>query len=144
MNIFDAYNTERRALLSKLWVFVLVSILLHDLQGALNLNTLQEADGSSISTSSAPLYWLLTGSLLLQLQLAMIVLTRLLPTRINAWANFLMVAVTIFLLASQAKFELKDQLFVIFQLTALCAIIWFACLQRKFDQFALLLAPTVR
>jgi len=87
---------------------------------------------------------ILMGSVLFELQIAMIVLCRLLPERANTWTNLVVAAVSIVLVVTQVKNDLDDYFFATVQFAGISAIIWFACIQERVNRALLLLAPPVR
>ena len=77
-------NAEQRALLSTLWAFVLINTVFRDLHEFSRPGMLFELLGGFSNGVAVTEALLLLGGVLIELQIAMIVLCRVLPNRANA------------------------------------------------------------
>jgi hypothetical protein len=111
-------------LLSTLWIYVLLSMLFRDVHEFLRdgfiheLATAGTVNGSEVSGST-----LLVSGLVLQLPLAMVVLSRILPRRISRVANTGVAAIMALGVVGVWPKDADDIVFGIFQLVGLAAIV---------------------
>lgn len=144
MIYLNSHNADKRALLSTLWAFVLINILCRNMHELLRPDVLFELMSGTLNGVAISEPSILMGSVLFELQIAMIVLCRLLPERANTWTNLVVAAVSIVLVVTQVKNDLDDYFFATVQFAGISAIIWFACIQERVNRALLLLAPPVR
>ena len=81
---------DMRVRLSTLWIFVMFNMVFADIVGFLNPGTLEEMIAMKPTQGM-----LLAFSILLEIPIAMIVLSRLLKYKANRWANIIAGALTI-------------------------------------------------
>lgn len=81
---------ENKRLLSLLWIFVMFNMVFADIVGLLNPGTLEE-----MIAMRPPQYLLLVFSVLIEIPIAMIVLSRYLPRPSNRVANIVAAVVTV-------------------------------------------------
>jgi len=82
----------RKALLSTLWIFVLMNMIYADILGTLKPGYLDQLERLSTELTPASV---LTFSILMEIPIAMILLSRILNYRANRWANFIAVPLAI-------------------------------------------------
>lgn len=80
---------SRKELLSLLWIFVTLNYLYCDVVGLMDASLLSQyltgtVDGLELSES-----FLLVASILMEIPIAMVLLSRILPYRANRWANLI-------------------------------------------------------
>ncbi len=137
-------NAEQRALLSTLWAFVLINTVFRDLHEFFRPGMLFELLGGFSNGVAVTEALLLIGGVLIELQIAMIVLCRVLPNKANTIANISIAIASIVLLFAQGKHDMDDYFFTAAQLAGLGAILWYAWGREKLDQTLWLLAPPVK
>ena len=107
--------------LSTLWVFVMFNMAFADIIGFLNPGALQEMMAMSPGQGV-----LLAFSLLLEIPIAMIVLSRLLKHKANRWANIIAGVVTILWVVGGGNASASYIFFATLEVAALLVIIWSA------------------
>ena len=119
-------NTEaRNVMLSTLWIFVVFNIIVADIVGFLNPGTLEAIiTGSTGFELTQGL--LLVFAVLLQIPIAMILLSRVLTHRINRWANIVASVITILFVIGGGNTSLSYIFFATIETVAMLFIIWYA------------------
>ncbi|MGB7339266.1 MAG: DUF6326 family protein [Phototrophicaceae bacterium] len=114
-------NTSNKpALLSTLWIFVLFNMIFRDIHQFANPGYLEEA-----MVGVTPELLLMAG-IVLEVQIAMVLLPRILPYRYNRWTNIIVSIVFIGIMSSFGVTDLDDIWFLTIEILALLAIIWMA------------------
>jgi len=91
-NVFNKPGIERRTLLSILWVFVLMNMIYADILGMLRPGYLDQLKRLSTELSGETV---LVFAVLMEIPIAMVLLSRVLNYRANRWANFIAVPLAI-------------------------------------------------
>jgi hypothetical protein len=78
---------DRKSVLSTAWIFVLLNVIFRDLHELLRPGMLQEMLSGTVNGVTVTDQVLLLGGIMLQLPLAMVLLSRVLPDRASRWAN---------------------------------------------------------
>lgn len=76
------YSLNPKALLSTLWIVVLFNILFRDIHELLNPNYFVNLEQLNVSQGQLILY-----ALILEIPILMVLLSRVLPLKVNQWAN---------------------------------------------------------
>lgn len=89
MNVNRAVTNklDTRVLLSTLWIIVMINMLMADILSLYvpgSLSELAEFAGTTPIT-----YLMLGGAIMMEIAIAMIILSRVLPYRVNRWANII-------------------------------------------------------
>lgn len=79
----------RRALLSSLWIFVTFNYLYCDLIGLMDSTLLKQYLKGSVEGMTINANFLLLAGILMEIPIAMILLSQLLQPKANAWANII-------------------------------------------------------
>jgi hypothetical protein len=122
------HATDRRMVISTIWIFVVLNYLFLNvlkILGGVGPTTTEEAElVNSLLTPDA----LLFSAIYLQMAMVMIVLSRVLKHGINRWAN--VIIATLHALGALASLLVATPtihiFFVVFEVTALLFIAWFA------------------
>ncbi len=114
-------STERQSRLSTLWIFVLLNVLFRDVHELFRPGFLQEIMAGTVSEEL-----LLLAGVLLEIPIAMVVLSRVLRYRLNRWANVIAGVATIAFVLSNGANDLDDVFFLAVEIVALLAIVWYA------------------
>lgn len=88
----DVTKIDRNILLSTLWVFVLINMVYADIIGMLRPGYLELLERMSKELNSATV---LTFSILMEIPIMMILLSRILPRKSNRIMNFVAIPITI-------------------------------------------------
>jgi Family of unknown function (DUF6326) len=107
--------------LSTLWVFVMFNMVFADIIGFLNPGTLEEI----IAMKPAP-GLLLIVSILTEIPIAMIVLSRWLKYRANRWANIIAGLITILYVIGGGSVNVTYIFFATIEVVCMLFIVWYA------------------
>jgi hypothetical protein len=122
-------KTDRKAILSTLWIFATLNYLYCDVMGLMDANLLKQYFTGIVNGMSMNEDFLLYSAILMEIPIAMVLLSRVLNYKTNRWANIiagiimtLVQAATLF-----AGAPTKYYLFCsIFEIATTIFIIWFA------------------
>lgn len=112
---------DMKARLSTLWIFVMFNMVFADIVGFLNPGALEEMMAMKPDQGV-----LLAFSLLLEIPIAMIVLSRLLACKQNRWANIIAGAVTILWVIGGGNTSISYVFFATIEVACMVLIIWYA------------------
>jgi hypothetical protein len=112
---------EMKARLSTLWVFVMFNMVFADIVGFLNPGTLEEMIAMKPAQGL-----LLAFSILLEIPIAMIVLSRILKYRANRWANIIASSTTILWVIGGGNTSVSYIFFATIEVACMVLIIWYA------------------
>src|SRR5665647_3258674 len=87
--IRTAAMTDRRARLSLLWVFAILNYLYCDLLGLMDPDLLKQTLTGNVAGLQITQGFLLSAALLMEIPIAMVLLSRVLPHRGSRWANII-------------------------------------------------------
>ncbi|MBI5184203.1 MAG: hypothetical protein HZA01_00530 [Nitrospinae bacterium] len=107
--------------LSTLWVFVMFNMVFADIVGFLNPGTLEEMIAMKPTQGM-----LLVFSILLEIPIAMIVLSRFLKYKANRWANIIAGAITILWVIGGGNTSVSYVFFATIEVACMVLIIWCA------------------
>ena len=113
-----------RGKLSALWIFVLVNMLFRDMHEFARVGFLEGILEANANGTQASAELLLAAGIILELAIAMIVLSRFLGMRVNRWAN--MTVASIFILTTigfNLAPDLDDLFFAAMEMIGLISII---------------------
>ncbi|MCB0080754.1 MAG: hypothetical protein KDE47_07490 [Caldilineaceae bacterium] len=119
-------STDRRALLSTLWIFVLLNIVFRDIHELFRPGLLAEMMASNVNGVQITDEVMLLGGVMLEIPIAMVLLSRLLAHRVNRWTNVIVGVVTVPILFTDGPKDLDDMWFLAIEVVALALIIWYA------------------
>ncbi|MEM6869264.1 MAG: DUF6326 family protein, partial [Cyanobacteria bacterium P01_C01_bin.121] len=91
--------TETKAKLSALWIVFLLNIIFRDIHEFVEPGFIQEVMTGTLNGNPIQEHMLLLGGVMIEVPIAMILFSRLLPYRANRWANIITAAVYIFLIS---------------------------------------------
>ena len=115
-----------KARLSTLWIFILFNMLFRDIHEFARPGFIDELINSNVSEMV-----LLQAGFLLELLIGMVLLSRLLPYRLNRWANMIVPIIAIVAIVAAGFNDLDDILFGTFEIGAALLIIWMAWQWRE-------------
>jgi len=112
---------DMKVKLSTLWVFVMFNMVFADIVGLLNPGTLEEMMAMKPAQGL-----LLVFSILVEIPIAMIVLSRVLKYRANRWANIIGGAITILWVIGGGNISLSYIFFATIEVVCMLLIVWYA------------------
>lgn len=120
---------DRKILLSTLWIFAILNYLYCDIMGIMDVNLLKQYLTGTVNGMEMSENFLLGAAILMEIPIAMVLLSRLLNYKYNRWAN--MIAGTIMTLVQTATLfagePTKYYIFCsVFEITTTLAIVWLA------------------
>ena len=112
---------DMKVKLSTLWIFVMFNMVFADIIGFMNPGALEEIMSMQITQGL-----LLVFSILLEIPIAMIVLSRVLKYRANRWANIIAGVITILFVIGGGNTSLSYIFFATIEVACMSLIIWYA------------------
>ncbi|MDB9527662.1 DUF6326 family protein [Oscillatoria sp. CS-180] len=112
---------ETRAKLSTLWIFFLLNMIFRDLHELAKPEYLEALMNGQVSE-----LMLLLAGFVIEVPIAMVLLSRLLPYGANRWANIIAAAIILSLAIAYGTTDLDDIFFLIVESAALSVIMWSA------------------
>ena len=82
-------RVDMRAKLSTLWIFVLINMIFADIFGFMLADTLRNIMASNADGITITPEFLLLAAVMTEISMVMVIASRLLPYRLNRWANIL-------------------------------------------------------
>jgi Sec-independent protein secretion pathway component TatC len=116
---------DMKVKLSTLWIFVMFNMAFADIVGFMNPGALEDimSGGVGIEITQG---LLLVFSLILEIPIAMIFLSRILKYRVNRWANIVASAITILFVIGGGNTSLSYMFFAAIEVVCMSLIVWFA------------------
>ena len=127
MSSNNKVEIDKKALLSTLWIFVLLNVIFRDLHEFFRAGMIEEI----ITLTPVSEQVMLIGGIMMEIPILMVLLSRILNYRINRWANIIIGAVTIALIIGLGQKDLDDIFFATIEVIALSAVIWLAVKWRE-------------
>ena len=124
---------DRKALLSTLWIFVLFNIIFRDLHEFISPGFLEEAITGYVDGMQITERLVFIGAIIVEIPIAMVLLSRVLKYRVNRWVNIIAAAITIVVVFSSVPTVPADIFFDAIEVVALSLIIWYAWKWPKQD-----------
>jgi Sec-independent protein secretion pathway component TatC len=122
--------TDVKERLSALWVVVLFNMIFADILGFMNPGDLEAILRGEVGITITQ-ELLLVFALLLEIPIAMVLLSRLLQYRINRWANIIAAVITIIFVVGGGSAYLSYIFFASVETLCLLCIIWYAWTWRE-------------
>ena len=110
---------------STLWIFVMFNMVFADIVGFMNPGALEDIMTGNVGIEITQ-GLLLVFSILLEIPIAMIVLSRVLKYRINRWANIIAAVITILFVIGGGNASLSYIFFATIEVLCMLLIIWYA------------------
>ena len=117
---------DRKATLSTAWIFVLLNVIFRDLHELFRPGMLAEMTTGTVNGVQVTEQTLLLAGVLLEIPIAMVILSRVLSRPVNRWANIVGAVLAIPLLLSAVPSDLDDIFFAGVEVVTLVLIIWYA------------------
>lgn len=123
---------DRRGVLSTLWIFVLLNMIFADIVGFMNPGALEEIIAGAVGFEITQEI-LLVFSVLLEIPIAMIFLSRILKYRINRWVNIVASLITILFVIGGGSMYLSYLFFATVKVACMLFMIWYVLTWRSPD-----------
>lgn len=124
MNTIDkTAKMDMKVKLSTLWIFVMFNMVFADIIGFMNPGALEEIITGTVGIEITQ-GLLLVFSILLEIPIAMIVLSRILQYRANRWANIVAAVITILFVIGGGSAYLSYLFFATVEVACMLLIIW--------------------
>src|SRR3990172_12875825 len=94
-NIKATGKIDTKVLLSTLWIVVMINMLKADILSLFIPGALDEVAKTSVSTGTPIPQLMLGGAIMMEISIAMIVLSRVLKYKVNRWTNIITSIITI-------------------------------------------------
>ena len=115
-----------RAKLSTLWIFVMFNLIFSEFHRLLQPGFLEEVMTGTISGVQMSQEVLLLGAVVLEIPIAMALLSRVLKYRLNRWANIIAGAMTIAIVLFNMSADLDNIFFSTIGVVAMLLVVWYA------------------
>ena len=124
---------DTKVLLSTLWIVVMINMLKADILSIYIPGMAEELARTSASAGASIPQLMLGGAIMMELSIAMIILSRVLKYGINRWANIIVSLITIvFVVGGGASYP--HYIFIAaVEVICLLLIIWFAWMWRNVE-----------
>jgi len=116
---------DRKVMFSTLWIFVMFNMAFADIVGFMNPGALEDIMTGSVRFEITQ-GLLLVFSVLLEIPIAMIFLSRILKYKANRWANIIAAVITILFVIGGGNPSLSYIFFATIEVAAMLFIIWYA------------------
>lgn len=121
----DSVIIDRKAILSTLWIFVMFNMVFADIVGFMNPGALEGIMTGTVGLEITQ-ELLLVFSILLEIPIAMIFLSRVLKHGANRWANIVASVITILFVIGGGSTYLSYIFFATVEVACMIFIIWYA------------------
>jgi Sec-independent protein secretion pathway component TatC len=116
---------DMKVKLSTLWIFVMFNMVFADIVGFMNPGALEQIITGAVGFEITQ-ELLLVFSILLEIPIAMILLSRILKYRANRWANIVAAVITILFVIGGGSTYLSYIFFAMIEVACMLLIIWYA------------------
>jgi hypothetical protein len=121
-----AEKMDSKVLLSTLWIVVMINMLKADILSLYIPGALDEVAKTSVSTATPIPQLMLGGAIMMEISIAMIVLSRVLNYKINRWTNIITSIITIVFVVGGGVSYPHYIFIATVEVICLLSIIWFA------------------
>lgn len=119
-------TTDRKAILSTLWIFILMNMIFRDLHELPRPGLLAEVLTGYVNGVQMTDTIFMIGAIMAEIIIIMVLLSRVLEYRFNRPANIIGGAIAILLVLATGPADLDDMFFASIEIAALLYIIWYA------------------
>jgi Sec-independent protein secretion pathway component TatC len=116
---------DMKVRLSTLWIFVMFNMVFADIVGFMNPGALEDIMTGNVGIEITQ-GLLLVFSILLEIPIAMIILSRVLKYSVNRWANIIAAVITILFIIGGGSVALSYIFFATMEVIGMSLIIWYA------------------
>ena len=125
MHTNNTATMDLRVKLSTLWIFVMLNMVFADIVGFMNPGALEKIMTGRVGFEITQ-QLLLVFSILLEIPIAMILLSRIMKYRANRWANIGAAVITILFVIGGGSLNLSYIFFATIEVACMLSIIWTA------------------
>lgn len=116
---------DMKVKLSTLWIFVMFNMIFADIVGFMEPGTLEKMMTGDVGIEITP-GLLLVFSILLEIPIAMVLLSRVLKYNANRWANIIAGIITILYVIGGGTVSLSYIFFASIEVVCMALIVWYA------------------
>ena len=127
-------KTDRKALLSTIWIFAVLNYLYCDLLSLMDANLLKQYLVGNVGGIQFTQEFLLGAAILMEISMAMVLLSRVLPYKANRWANIIAGVITTAVQVASLTFGTSTMYYWFFSIienAATVSIVWLAWTWRS-------------
>jgi hypothetical protein len=117
---------DTKVLLSTLWIVVMINMAYADILGLFIPGALAEVAKTSVSTGTTIPQLMLGGAIMLEIPIAMILLSRVLKFKVNRWANIIASVITIVYVIGAGTLSPHYIFIATVEVVCMLLIVWFA------------------
>jgi len=117
---------DTKVLLSTLWIVVMINMAYADILGLHIPGVLEEVAKTSVSTGTPIHQLMLGGAIMLEIPIAMILLSRVLKYKVNRWANIIASVITIAYVVGGGSLYPHYIFIATIEVVCMLLIIWYA------------------
>ena len=121
-----AEKMDTKVLLSTLWIVVMINMAYADILGLFVPGALEEVAKTSVSTGTTIPQLMLGGAIMLEIPIAMILLSRVLKYKVNRWANIIAGVITIVYVVGMGSLSPHYIFIATIEVVCMLLIIWYA------------------
>ena len=115
-----------KAKLSTLWIFFLFNIIFRDIHEFVEPGFMEEVLTGTVNGNPVTEHMLLLGGVMIEVPIAMVLLSRVLPYGANRWTNMIVAMLYGVLVPAFGTTDLDDTFHLIMEVAALSTVIWSA------------------
>ncbi|MEM7066000.1 MAG: DUF6326 family protein [Cyanobacteria bacterium P01_B01_bin.77] len=115
-----------KAKLSTLWIFFLFNIIFRDIHEFVEPGFIEEVLTGTVNGNPVTEHMLLLGGVMIEVPIAMVLLSRILPYGANRWTNMIVAILYGVLVPAFGTTDLDDTFHLIMEVAALSTVIWSA------------------
>ena len=117
---------DTKVLLSTLWIVVMINMAYADILGLFIPGALEEVAKTSVSMGTTIPQLMLGGAIMLEIPIAMILLSRVLKYKVNRWANIIASVITIAYVVGGGSLDLHYIFIATIEVVCMLLIVWLA------------------
>ena len=115
-----------KAKLSTLWMFFLFNIIFRDIHEFVEPGFMEEVLTGTVNGNPVTEHMLLLGGVMIEVPIAMVLLSRILPYSANRWTNMIVAILYGAMVPAFGTTDLDDTFHLIMEVAALSTVIWSA------------------
>ena len=117
---------DTKVILSTLWIVVMINMAYADILGLFIPGVLEEVAKTSVNTGTPIPQLMLGGAIMLEIPIAMILLSRVLKYKLNRWANIIASVITIAYVIGGGSLYPHYLFIATIEVVCMLLIVWFA------------------
>jgi len=115
-----------KVLLSTLWIVIMINMLKADILSLYIPGAVDEVAKTSATTGTPIPLLMLGGAIMMEISIAMIILSRVLSLKVNRWVNIIVSLITIFFVVGGGVSYPHYLFIAVVEVICLLLVIWFA------------------